>query len=144
LHLFPVPSPEVEANWHFAEAWVRSALEDRCSTENAGRLKEMCLERAAQLWLIQDFEQVVGAIVTEIVETTNGLTCNLITAAGSFRNDGDMCLDIIERWARAEGCVRLELTGRAGWQRCLKPHRRGERNPMLHVNGSQTAALAYC
>lgn len=122
MNLRPVPAPEVESNWHFADAWVRAALQDRCSTDTAERLKELCLERSAQLWLIEDAEQVVGAIVTEIVETSNGLTCNFVTAAGSFRSDGDMCLDVIEAWARTEGCVRLELTGRAGWQRCLKPH----------------------
>ena len=40
--------------------------------------KERCLARTAQLWLIRDQEQAVGAAITEIYDTPKGLTLSLI------------------------------------------------------------------
>lgn len=85
-------------------------------------MRSLCLDGKAQLWLAVD-GGVVGAILTEVIETTKGLTCHVLAAAGSFERHGEMCLDKIEQWAKAEGCVRLEETGRRGWLRELK--RRG-------------------
>lgn len=120
-----IPTDELNTVWGVAEPWVLAAVEASPASEPMDKLEAMCLEGSADLWLIRDAAGVVGAIITEVVETTKGLTCHFLAASGSFTDDGDMSLGTIERWARGKGCVRLELTGRLGWLRRLE--RRGWR-----------------
>jgi hypothetical protein len=121
--LTPVPAPEVEDKWHFAEPWVRSAVEEGALVETVESYKARCLDRSAQLWLIRDHDQVSGAAVTEIYPTPKGLTCAVPVVGAVSLNDALVpVFEEIERWARAEGCVRLEGFGRQGWVRALKPY----------------------
>lgn len=118
--LIPVPAPEVEAKWHLAEPWVRSAVEEGARVETVESYKARCLDRSAQLWVICDPE-VCGAAITEIYETPKGLTCGVpVVAAASF-DLIEPLFSFIESWARAEGCTRMEGYGRFGWVRALKP-----------------------
>lgn len=122
-HLLPVPAPEVEAKWHFAEPWVRSAVDEYALLETVESYKARCLDRSAQLWLIVDQDQVVGCGITEIYGTPKGLTCAVpVLAAVSMGAHLVPLMDTVEAWARAEGCVRLQGYGRLGWVRALKPH----------------------
>lgn len=120
-NLHPVPAQEVGARWHLAEPWINEAIEIHALRDTVEAFRGLCAEGKAQLWLVID-GGVAGAILTEVYDTTKGLTCHIIAAAGSFLRHGDMSLDMIERWARAEGCVRIEETGRRGWLRALKRH----------------------
>ena len=120
-HLHPVPSHEVGATWHVAEPWIADAIQRQAIRDTAETFRGLCADGSAQLWLVID-GGVAGAILTEIYDTTKGKTCHILAAAGRFLDHGDMSLDMIERWARAEGCVRIEETGRRGWLRALKRH----------------------
>lgn len=121
--LIPVLSLHVESNWHFAEPWVRQACEEGALIETPGSWKERCLARTAQLWLIRDQEQAVGAAITEIYDTPKGLTCAVpAVSAVSLEHALVPLFDTIEQWARAEGCARMEGFGRLGWVRALRPH----------------------
>lgn len=121
--LVPVPAPEIEANWHFAEPWVRSAVDEYALLETAESYKARCVDRSAQLWLIRDHDQIIGAGITEIYDTPKGLTCAVpVLAAVSFDDVLKPLFDEVEQWARAEGCVRLQGYGRLGWVRALKPY----------------------
>jgi hypothetical protein len=102
---------------------VRSAVEEGALVETVESYKARCLDRSAQLWLIRDHDQVSGAAITEVYDTIKGLTCAVpVVAAVSMEEAIVPVLDAIERWARAEGCVRLEGFGRQGWVRALKPY----------------------
>lgn len=122
-HLLPVPSPEVEDKWHLAEPWVRSAVDEYALLETADTYKARCLDRSAQLWLIVDHEQVIGAGITEVYGTPAGLTCAVpVLAAASFEDVLMPLFETVEQWAKGEGCVRLQGYGRLGWVRALKPY----------------------
>jgi hypothetical protein len=123
LNLRPVPAPEVESNWHFADAWVRAAVEEGALLETSDSYKARCLDASAQLWLIEDQGQCIGAMVTEVYDTPKGLTCAVpVISAVSFDDALVPLFSELETWARNEGCVRLEGFGRFGWIRALKPH----------------------
>jgi len=121
--LLPVPAPEVEAKWHFAEPWVRSAVDEYALLETVESYKARCLDRSAQLWLIADQDQVVGCGITEIYPTNKGMTCAIpVVAAVSMGDALVPVFDTIEQWAREQGCVRLQGYGRLGWIKALKPY----------------------
>lgn len=110
------------AKWHLAEPWVRSAVE-YALLETVESYKARCLGRTAQLWLIRDKDRVAGAAITEVYDTPAGLTCAVpVVAAESLEDVLAPCFVIIESWARAEGCTRLQGYGRLGWTRALKAY----------------------
>lgn len=119
-HLDPIPAERVAANWHFAEPWVRSAVEEGALSTTVADWREKCLSQHAQLWLIRDQEQVVGCGITEIFETSKGQTCGIPILAATDFGVLDALFETVEQWARCEGCVRLEGFGRQGWVRALK------------------------
>lgn len=121
-----VPTATFESGWPLAAPWVQSSAEASPSSEPPEVLEAMCREGTADLWLLTDhLSNAAGAIITEVVDTPKGRTCHFLAAAGSFLDDGAASLDTIEQWAKSQGCVRLELTGRLGWPRRLE--RRGWR-----------------
>lgn len=122
INLIPIPAPEVEASWHLAETWVESAVEEYALLETPASYKARCLDRSAQLWLISDADQIVGAGITEIYDTPKGMTCAVPVLAARGMDCLEALFDTVEAWAKQEGCVRLQGYGRLGWIRALKPY----------------------
>lgn len=118
-YLDPIPAERVAANWHFAEPWVRSAVEEAALIETVDSYLARCLAQTAQLWLIRD-DCVIGAAITEVYDSPKGLTCAVPVVAAVGLDEIAPAFDQIEAWAKAEGCVRLEGCGRPGWPRALK------------------------
>lgn len=78
------------------------------------------LENQKQLWMFEDDGKVILAVVTEIWRSQLGQICTIKIAAGTCGHDvlRGVC-DEIEKWARNEGCVGIEICGRKGWSRVL-------------------------
>lgn len=72
--------------------------------------------RDMQLWGVRIDGRTVGAVVTEVY----GETCAMPYVAGERIAEWLHLLSVIEAWAKANGCTRLEGNGRAGWERMLK------------------------
>lgn len=116
--LTPVLSHNVEKVWQRFEPLVAHALVKASSIEKPYQYLLALIDGKQQLWVIGDNE---GVIITEIYPTLRGLTCAMPIAAG--RDDHiEPCLEVIEAWARSEGCTRMEFVGRLGWIRRLKQH----------------------
>jgi hypothetical protein len=118
--LEPIIGPLVPTAWRFAEPWVHRACEEGALVETPASYKERCVEESAQLWLIRDGLQIVGACITEVYETPKGLTCAVPVVASESFEHIEPLFAFVEEWARSEGCVRMEGYGRFGWVRALK------------------------
>lgn len=119
MTLYPTPASEVGSWWAAVEPWIGRALNRARALETTADVRKALDERRRQLWVILEQGQVAGCVVSEIYETSAGLTCAMPIAAGHDRNI-EPVLDQIEAWARAEGCVRLEGNGRMGWVKRLR------------------------
>lgn len=70
----------------------------------------------AQLW-----ETDTATVVTQIVQHPNFRVFNVWLAGGDM--DGVISLlEEGERFAKANGCSYMEVTGRKGWKRILQPY----------------------
>lgn len=112
----PVPAHDVAVTWKHIVQMVRLALENAASLEPAHAYRRSLIDGARQLWVIGAYD---GIIITEIYATAKGLTCAIPIATGCDDHI-EPGLIIVEAWARAEKCTRMEFIGRLGWQRRLK------------------------
>ena len=119
IDLVPTPAPLVPSRWAEVEPYVARALVKGASLSSVEAFKASCEDRTRQLWVIREDGATTGCIITEVYDTAKGLTCALPVAAGMDRHI-DPGIACIEAWARAEGCVRMEFSGRPGWQRRMK------------------------
>jgi hypothetical protein len=73
------------------------------------------------LWIAVDEDggQVFAAMTTELVPMRSGLVCWMGQCGGERMRDWAQFHVKIEEYARAEGCVKVVLKGRFGWERVL-------------------------
>lgn len=120
VSLHPVRAEALGAYWPLAERWVRDAVRAGATIETVEDYRARCAARTAQLWTIVEDGQFIGCGITEIYDTSKGQTCGIpILSCDRFEALAAL-FDVLEQWAKAEGCVRLEGYGRQGWCRALK------------------------
>lgn len=76
---------------------------------------------AVQLWLAMEDSNgvILGALTTELVPMRSGLVCWLCQCGGERLHDWAHFIAMVEDYARIEGCVKVAMRGRKGWQRVL-------------------------
>lgn len=76
-----------------------------------------------QLWVAFDHDQYLGFVITEVRVWPKCKTLETVLLAGK---DADRVIadtqDRLMEFARAHGCVALEMRGRFGWKRVLERH----------------------
>lgn len=117
-----VPYQVVEHFWPFAEPYIKRALDHASGELTPADLKEGCLSRAIQLWLISREKRIFGAITTEIVVYPQRKHCRIITLAGNdFESWVPLADTILDAWAAEQGCVAMEAYVRKGFVSKLAP-----------------------
>lgn len=98
-------------------AKARALLEQSVSKSGDCTIEEVEAALAdiakAQLWVAGDVELVA---VTQLYPGE----CFVWHMAGDFACWGQEMTDAAIKWARAEGCTKMELNARPGWQRRLR------------------------
>lgn len=77
------------------------------------------------LWVAvdEDTGEVYAAMTTELVPMRLGLVCWMGQCGGRGMREWAQFHVKIEEYARAEGCVKVVLKGRFGWERVLDGYR---------------------
>jgi hypothetical protein len=101
---------------------VRSAVE-RGDLSDFGDVERLVLDGRALLWLACEGTDIRVAVVTAQERTEKRLVCTILACAGSGMDGWLHLLELIEDYARAEGCAAVRLFGRKGWQRKLAEYR---------------------
>lgn len=111
-----IPSHLVEHFWHFAEPYIKRALDHASGEMLPEDMRAACMNKDMQLWLISHGERVVGASTTELVVYPRRKHCRIITLAGSHAEDWAADADkLIVAWAREQGCDAVETINRRGF-----------------------------
>ena len=102
-----------EETWRIAAPMLQSALNYQ-DTHGIDDVKTALDEGAAQLWCGKQ-----SCVVTEIVDYPKAQACRIWLAAGDKGELLGHMLADIEKWARNQGCSKMEVVGRKGWLRVL-------------------------
>ena len=100
--------------WAIASPMLQSALEYQ-DTHDIHDIKAALDDGSAQLWC--GWKSCVG---TEIVEYPKMNACRIWLAAGDKSELLSRMLADIEKWAKNQGCSKIEVVGRKGWLRVLQ------------------------
>ena len=77
----------------------------------------------AILWVAYVNRNLASAAVTQIDKTECSKVCTLQACGGSGVNNWIQLLEVIESYARNNGCDCVRFMGRKGWARLLKNYR---------------------
>jgi hypothetical protein len=108
---------DIHLVWDGVKPHIETALErGGVGTHTLGDVAEGLISGSMKLWTYGDCE---AALVSQIV----GDACIIITLGGSRLKDYFHYLDVIEQWAKDEGCKEMQVYGRRGWARILPDYK---------------------
>ncbi|HVR65131.1 MAG TPA: hypothetical protein VMT98_00715 [Verrucomicrobiae bacterium] len=73
-----------------------------------------------QLWTVRADNCLIGLAVTELRNYPRQRRCRYLLLAGDGFDRWQHLQQDIEDWARANGCMAMEMCGRRGWERKLR------------------------
>jgi hypothetical protein len=118
-----VQSSDVGRVWPFVEEMIAASFARDGSRLEAADVKEALEKAAWQLWVAHDNARVHALCLTEILVYPRMKTCRVVAATGHDREEWVDYLKVMEAWAAAQGCERMETLARPGWRRVLKDYR---------------------
>ena len=114
-----IGSAEIPNYWRLVEPLISSACKTARGKWDAGYIRGQLEAGVMQLWLITD-GSVLAVCITEIVQHPGKCCCRIRIMTGRERRRWQHLLEVIECWAKAQGCDAMELIARPGWSRPLK------------------------
>lgn len=97
--------------------WVGEAAR-RGGTDDAEFFRERVFAGDWQLWLAWDGE-AKGVVLTSLADMVRGRVAVIKVCAGRDFRAWAHLVETMEEWARANGCIGLETSGRPGFGRFL-------------------------
>lgn len=121
VDLVCVPPSDVQKIWPQARLLIKSAIEHTGLSEFA-HIEADVLSGDQLLWLAIS-DHIEAAATTFLVKTRNKPILVITACSGAARERWISLRHKIEAYAKAEGCSRVRLYGRKGWQRVLRDYR---------------------
>jgi len=112
---------DIEYVWSDIEDYMRGAAKYTHGRFEVEDIKnDLTKNRIQQLWIAYD-DKVYGAVITEIMEypRMRVLVMHFTGGVELPKWKADM-LELLQRFARDNGCKTIESIGRAGWKKVFK------------------------
>lgn len=122
-----IQQQNMEGAWIAAMPWIEKAIGEVNHTHaELVHIQKGLYAGVLQLWAIQDKRKdnmPVFFLITELHTTEAGFkTLILRWAAGTDMGDWLDDIELLEEICSREGYHKMEVWGRAGWEKVLKPH----------------------
>ena len=114
---------KVKEVWILVKDLIQKACDYSDGFADAENFKEWLEQGTMQLWVAWDNEEkkVKCVCITEVKQYPKYKVCGCkITTGTSFKQWVDF-MDYVMEWAKEEGCRKMEIHTRPGWERILKP-----------------------
>lgn len=113
-----VPTLAVETIWDSVKKLITKTNDD---VLNDNDIKGYLLNGDYTLWVAIDEQtkKVVAAMTTEFAYYPRDKVCRVVTLAGERMREWIGNLDMVEDWAKKQGCNYLDMYGRRGWIKVL-------------------------
>lgn len=111
----------IEANWATLAPWIAQSIFDSSVPAELAEIKAKLIEGKMQVWFATRDQSMQFILVTEGFRI-DGLNTLVLRMAVGF--DVDLLLPdfhLLENWARNAGFSQIQVWGREGWKRKLRP-----------------------
>ena len=107
---------EIEGVWNLAKDLVHKACIRAGGFVDEKHIKEFCKQGTMQLWLVvNESNNVLCVCVTEIREYPNYKVCDTKIVTGKDYKKWFHYVDEIAKWAKTQGCKKMEIFSRPGY-----------------------------
>jgi hypothetical protein len=113
----------VKEVWILVKDLIQKACDYSDGFADAEDFKKWLEQGTMQLWVAWDNEEkkVKCVCITEVKQYPKYKVCGCkITTGSSFKQWVDF-MDYVMEWAKEEGCRKMEIHTRPGWEKILKP-----------------------
>jgi hypothetical protein len=113
---------KIKEVWILVKDLIQKACDFSDGFADAEDFKKWLEQGTMQLWVAWDNEEkkVKCVCITEIKQYPKYKVCGCkITTGNSFKKWVDF-MDFVMEWAKQEGCRKMEIHTRPGWERVLK------------------------
>jgi hypothetical protein len=112
-----VDPSRIDEMWPHVREQLRAAI-DRTELSSFDELEADVFTGAQLVWIAWDGKEIMAVATTQLVKPRNKV-CVLTACAGRDREQWLPLFGHIEKYAKDEGCTKMRIYGRKGWQRVL-------------------------
>lgn len=121
-HVTGVLSHRINEVWPAVAPIIERALEFGDGKYALTDIHRFLEEQACQLWIIHNTAGIAGALVTQIVNYPQDRRLCFFACAGVEADKWLHLNEVIKCYAREQGCSSVEIYGRPGWVKKMKPY----------------------
>ena len=117
-----VAQSNVDFIWSSVERFIKAAYTKHVGDETDTDVLENLKLGKYQLWIAHDGRGIRGATVTRLATVPNGRRICFCMACGGegFEEWAQQGISEIEKFAKANNCDAVRISGRRGWRVCKK------------------------
>ena len=125
MELVRIPTKELDKVWGLIEKDIKQALLYSGQLSDAEFVLDTAKQGKFQVWILWDKSQKIttdkyfGVVITELIQRKLGKVCHIYLMTGKQRHKWQYLIKDIEKFAKEEKCLMLELIARPGWQKVL-------------------------
>jgi len=117
IDLICVDPARIDEIWPHVRDRLKAAV-DRTELSSFDDLEADVFSGTQLIWLAWDGAEIMAVATTQLVKPRDKV-CVLTACSGRDREQWLPLFERIERYARDEGCTKMRIYGRKGWQRVL-------------------------
>ena len=119
--LIGIGTHQIDDYWVYVKPFVDRAMQ-RSTTETTVQVYESLKAKAARLWLSVKDGKIQSICIVQINDKPLNRICSIWICTGSSRKEWMEFHNIIEAWAKENGCTRMRHEARKGWARELEKY----------------------
>lgn len=117
VRLIPILPDDIGDVWGFIAQWLESACQ---ADESASDIMDDCLSGKRNLFVVMDGLEILAAVVVEICNYPKRKVMCGHYCVGKHRRRWQHLYEELELWAKKQGCTKVKLIARPGWERLWK------------------------
>ena len=121
LEMEGILSHEIDSVWEKVSPMLNKALRYSFGKYTTESIREFLKGEQMQLWVGIDYYEIRAFTITQIVNYPGKKILIIMFAGGSDLSGWLSYIEILKRFAKKKGCDGIEIYGRNGWVKKLKP-----------------------
>lgn len=123
MQLIPINPENIELAWKDIVNFIEEGVKYCDGKYTVEDIFKLILKHQIILWVVyNDGEgKAIGCVLTQVIDYPKVRALSVFLLAGHSFKQIMLVYDDLIQYAKSIGCAKLELSGRPGWEKLLKP-----------------------